>query len=187
MMELAEERDLAERGLLGEAGEFKMIVDAFSPPLLALALNILGNREDAEDACQETFLRAYLHRDSFDLERSLRNWLMTILYRRCLDHLKKRKRFKILFNRAAWESPKSVRGNSLEPAPGPNLLPPRLLDLLSPRERTALSLWANEDYKAEEIARIIACSASTARVYLFNARKKIKAFLEKDNVAMQTR
>jgi len=187
MMELAEERDLAERGLLGEAEEFKKIVDAFSPPLLALALNILGNREDAEDACQETFLRAYLHRDSFDLERSLRNWLMTILYRRCLDHLKKRKRFKIFFNRAAWECPESVRGNSLEPAPGPNLLPPRLLDLLSPRERTALSLWANEGYRAEEIARIIDCSASTARVYLFNARKKIKAFLEKDNVAMQTR
>jgi RNA polymerase sigma-70 factor (ECF subfamily) len=186
-MEGVDERTLVERGLLGEAQEFKKIVDAYSPPLLALALNILGNREDAEDACQETFLRAFHHRDSFDVERSLRNWLMTILYRRCLDHLKKRKRFRGFVNRSAWNSPNPVHRLPAAPDPGPKPLPPRLLEFLTPRERTALSLWANEDYTAEEIARVIACSASTARVYLFNARKKIKAFLEKDHVAMQTR
>jgi len=186
-MEAVEERALAERGLLGEAEEFKKIVDAYSPPLLALALNILGNRQDAEDACQEAFLKAYLHRASFDVERSLKNWLMTILYRGCLDQIKRKKRFRSFVQRAAWESPERLSGPPAPAGSGPRGLEGRLLDLLSPRERTVLSLWANEGYTAEEIARVIACRASTARVYLFNARKKIKAFLEKNHGTLQTR
>jgi RNA polymerase sigma-70 factor (ECF subfamily) len=186
-MDVAEERILVERGLAAEAGEFRKIVDAYGPPLLALAINILGNREDAEDACQDTFLRAFLHRESFDAERSLKTWLMTILYRRCLDQLRKKRRFKLFAARAAGETPAPVHKAPASPDPSPRALPARLLELLTPRERSALSLWANEGYTAEEIARIIACSASTVRVYLFNARKKIKAFLENDDVAMQTR
>jgi RNA polymerase sigma-70 factor (ECF subfamily) len=186
-MEAVEERALAERGLLGGGEEFRTIVDAFGPPLLALALNVLGNRQDAEDACQEAFLKAYFHRASFDVERSLKTWLMTILYRGCLDHIRKKKRFRSFAARAAWESPERLSGPP-SPAPdGPREIETRFLDLLSPRERTALSLWANEGYTADEIARVIDCRASTARVYLFNARKKIKAFLEKDHATLQTR
>jgi RNA polymerase sigma-70 factor (ECF subfamily) len=186
-MEAVEERALAERGLLGGAEEFKKIVDAYSPPLLALAINVLGNRQDAEDACQEAFLKAYLHRTSFDVERSLKNWLMTILYRGCLDQIRKKKRFRGFVAKAAWESPERLAGPPAPAEGGPREIEIRFLDLLSPRERTALSLWANEGYTAEEIARIIACRASTARVYLFNARRKIKAFMEQDHGTLQTR
>jgi DNA-directed RNA polymerase specialized sigma24 family protein len=60
-----------------------------------------------------------------------------------------------------------------------------MLKALNPKERTALSLWANEGFTADEIARVINVSASTARVYLCNARKKLKAILEKDHAALQ--
>lgn len=186
-MEAVEERALAEQGLFGGAEEFKKIVDAYSPPLLALAINVLGNRQDAEDACQEAFLKAYLHRDAYDAGRSFKTWLMTILYRGCLDQLRKRKRFRAFALRAAWEAPEGVATPPAPPDAGPRAIEGRLLELLSPRERTALSLWANEGCTAEEIARVIACRASTARVYLFNARKKIKAFMENDYGHLRTR
>ncbi len=40
----------------GEAEAFREMVDIYKTKAMALALNMLGNREDAEDICQETFL-----------------------------------------------------------------------------------------------------------------------------------
>jgi len=59
---------------------------------MATAMTVLGNRQDAEDICQETFVQAYRHIASFDSGRDLRAWLYTILYRRCLNVIKKKKR-----------------------------------------------------------------------------------------------
>jgi len=64
-------------------------------------------------------------------------------------------------------------------------LPSVLLEQLKAKERTALSLWANEGYTAREISEVLRCSASTARVYLFQARKKIKKILEQGHVSLQ--
>jgi DNA-directed RNA polymerase specialized sigma24 family protein len=46
-------------------------------------------------------------------------------------------------------------------------------------------LWANEGYTARDISQVLGCSASTARVTLFNARRKIKALLENDHGLLQ--
>jgi DNA-directed RNA polymerase specialized sigma24 family protein len=67
----------------------------------------------------------------------------------------------------------------------PRRLPSHLLDRLSIKERTALCLWANDGYTAQEISQVLGCAASTARVYLFQARKKIKKLLEQDHVSLQ--
>jgi RNA polymerase sigma-70 factor (ECF subfamily) len=56
---------------------------------------------------------------------------------------------------------------------------------LTPKERTALCLWANEGYMARDISEVLGCSAGTARVYLFNARRKIKMLMENDHGALQ--
>jgi RNA polymerase sigma-70 factor (ECF subfamily) len=64
-------------------------------------------------------------------------------------------------------------------------LDPRLLEGLSPGEKMTLILWANEGYTGEEIASVLRCSPSTARVNLYKARKKLKAMLEGEDVALQ--
>ena len=60
-----------------------------------------------------------------------------------------------------------------------------LLKILSPREKTALLLWAYDSYTSKEISDVLKCSPGTARVYLFKARKKIKSLLEKQNAFLQ--
>jgi len=57
-----------------------------------------------------------------------------------------------------------------------------ILKKLSPKERISLFLWANEGFTSEEVSNVLKCSPSTARVYLFKARKKIKKLLENENV-----
>lgn len=99
--------------------------------------------------------------------------------------LRKKRRFKEFSERARFEPAVAGRGANPRPA-DPEPLPSVLLEKLSPRERTALTLWANEGYTAKDISAVLACSDSTARVYLFNARRKIKALLENDHGLLQS-
>ncbi len=159
-------------------------MERYSGKAMAMALNMLRHRQDAEDVCQEVFVKAYHSLDKYDPRLDFKNWFYTVLYRRCLDQMRKRKRHIDLMARLKHEPlPELEQGN-------PRLarswqLNPNVPQDLSPKERMTLILWANESYSGEEIASVLKCSPSTARVYLFKARKKLKAMLEKENVAMQ--
>ena len=179
-----EENAIIEGCLRGDPSSNRTMVEAYGNLVLSVALNVIGNRQDAEDVCQETFLQVFRRLDRYDRARSFKTWLLTIAYRRSLDMLRKRRRFSEFSVRARYEPAVVGRGGNPGPAE-PERLPSTLLERLSPRERTALSLWANEGYTAKDISEVLECSASTARVYLFNARKKIKALLEKDHGLLQ--
>jgi RNA polymerase sigma-70 factor (ECF subfamily) len=169
--------------LSGDVEEYHKIVERYGSKAMAIAMNILGNREDAEDASQDTFIQVYKNLDKFDFKRSFPNWFYSILYKRCLDRLRKRSRFFTFFQRIKTEPSQSFHA---QPAnPGDDLFEKQeMMKSLNPKERLSLFLWANDGYTSEEIGEVLKCSASTARVFLFKARKKIKAFLEKENVAV---
>jgi len=152
-----------------------------------MAINMLGNREDAEDTCQEVFIRAYQHLEEFDFKRNFQSWLCGILYNHCLDHLRKRRRFRKFLARMKRESVRSRSDFMRHPSsqPGSKVFSPNVLNELSPKERAILFLWAHEGYTSEEVASVLRCASSTARVHLYKARRKIKAILERENVAMQ--
>src|SRR4030042_2319781 len=172
-----DEQELIAGCLRGRIEDFRMIVERYSAPAMALAMNVLGNRDDAEDGCQELLIQVYRHLKSYDKDRSFKNWVYTILYRRCLDHLKRRRRSAELGKKMGRETLLATPANPGHSYP-PRSLPSELLEVLKTKERTALCLWANEGCTAQEISEVLRCSASTARVYLFQARKKIKKLLE---------
>lgn len=179
-----DERALVENLLQGGSARFRDLVEAYGPPAMALAVNILGNRQDAEDVCQEAFLQVFRRLDRYDPARSFKTWLFTIVSRRAFDVMKKKRRFYRFVDRATLEPPETfVAGDDPDPA---KPLPEALLSGLTPRERTALCLWANEGYNAQEIAEVLRCRATTVRVYLFNARKKIKSLMENGHGVLQT-
>jgi len=177
------EKQLISSCLEGEEQAFKEMVDIYKSKAMALALNMLGNREDAEDACQETFIRVYSNLNKFDLQSPFRNWFYTILSNRCLDLLRKRRRFHSFFKKMKEEyadnaNTKSSASSRSQP------LAPKILEGLSPKERVALCLWASEGYSSTEIGQVMKCSPSTVRVLLYKARKKIKSKMEKENVSL---
>ncbi len=178
------ERDLASFPERPGPLDFPRILEHFAASSMALAMNVLGNRQDAEDACQEAFFQVFRHLERFDNRAGFQTWLYTILHRRCIDMVRKRKRALRLFGKIRAEQKSACDGPRRPESPG-RPLDPSILALLSPKERTALSLWANEGYSAEEIARVIGSAAGTARVHLYQARKKLKAFLENQNEALQ--
>jgi RNA polymerase sigma-70 factor (ECF subfamily) len=179
-----DEQPLIEGSLGGNREDFRMIVEKYSAPAMALAMNILRNRADAEDACQELFIQVYRNLQSYNPKMSFKNWVYTILYRRCLDRLKSRRRAADLVGKMGRETVPAISANPCRPDL-PRSLPSGLLEKLKPKERTALCLWANDGYTSREISEVLRCSASTARVYLFQARKKIKKLLEQGHVSLE--
>jgi RNA polymerase sigma-70 factor (ECF subfamily) len=144
---------------------------------MAIAVNILANREDAEDACQEAFLKAYRNLGGFDANRSFKNWFYGLLSNYCLDMIRKRTRFKGFLGRFRYEDPAAVVA---PPASSTSFeeLDFRYLRPLTPKERTALFLWSQEGYSTAEIATVLRCSPNTAGVHLYRARVKLKTLLK---------
>lgn len=178
-----EDNQLLMSCLEGEPENFRKLMEKYRGKSLALAWNILGNREDAEDACQEAFVQVYLNLEKFDCTKNFKDWFFTILSNRCLDQLRKRTRFLKFFKTQKAELEERMNQKNVNPEPSP-LIHSKLIQKLNPRERISICLWANEGYTSDEIACVLRCSPSTARVHLFKARKKLKTLLEKENVSL---
>ncbi len=76
--------------LAGNAAMFTTLVVRHTQRLYGLALRLLGNSEEAEDATQEAFIHAYTHLVSFHGSASFATWLYRILLNVCRDQLRRR-------------------------------------------------------------------------------------------------
>jgi DNA-directed RNA polymerase specialized sigma24 family protein len=97
--------------------------------------------------------------------------------------LKKKRRFRSAFSRAKFEFPGEVPAPAVNPGRKKRLFQ-ELLNRLNEKERAALTLWVNEGFTSFEIAGVLGCSASTARVHLYNSRKKLRSILEKNHATL---
>ncbi len=177
------DQELVKACLSGNVEAFRKIMERYSGKAMALALNMLRHRQDAEDVCQEAFVKAFHNLPKYDPRQSFKNWFYTVLYRRCLDHMRKRKRYHTFMVNFRGDKRRDAVPADFNPTRHTDL-DPKILEGLSAKERMTLVLWANEGYSGKEIASVLRCSPSTARVNLFKARKKLKALLEGEHVAM---
>jgi RNA polymerase sigma-70 factor (ECF subfamily) len=173
-----DELNLIKLCLQGRRDCYEPLVKKYQTNVMALAMNILGNRDDALDILQETFVQAYTHLHRFDLERKFKTWLLAIAVKRCLDLLRKRKSFLKYFQNHSGDyhqQRKEVYETALTLEDSELFAP--LLKQLKERERIALVLKMNENYSAAEIGDILGCSESTARVHLFKAKQQLKKWM----------
>lgn len=77
--------------LAGDRVQFTVLVARHTDRVYGLALRLLGNSEEAEDAAQETFIHAYAHLDTFRGAASFATWLYRIAINVCRDQLRKRR------------------------------------------------------------------------------------------------
>lgn len=86
------ESHLIARAADGEAVAFELLMDLHRPTLYSLALKMLRNPDDANDAVQEALLKAFKAIGDFDSERPLRPWLCRICANCCVDVVRGRRR-----------------------------------------------------------------------------------------------
>jgi len=75
----------------GSDEAFTNLVETYQKPIYNLCYRMVGEPEEAEDAAQETFLRAYQNLHRYDPSRSFGTWILSIAAHYCIDRLRKRK------------------------------------------------------------------------------------------------
>ena len=75
----------------GQQEAFARLVEAYQVPVYNLAYRMLGSAVEAEDAAQETFLRAYTRLDSYDPTYKFSSWILSIASHHCVDRLRRRR------------------------------------------------------------------------------------------------
>jgi RNA polymerase sigma-70 factor, ECF subfamily len=177
-----DDETLVERARSGETEAFRTLVERHSPKLFRLAYRIVGDEPNAEDAVQETLLRAYRALARFDARSQFGTWLHRIAVNTCLEILRKRER---LQPREEWNDAEEIAGPSPEPGPDRRALSQEVeqavrgaLAGLSPMERTAFVLRHFEGRSITEICGTLGLRESAGKQAVFRAVKKLRRVLE---------
>ena len=179
-----------EAGLLataksGEAAAVDTLYRAHAEKLFRTVHRITRNREDAEDAVQDSFLRAFLHLKSFDRRSTFSTWLTRIGINSALMMLRKKRKSREIsahgpdVDETLWEVPDSAPNPEIRCAERERerFLRDAIADL-RPRLRRTLEFHKLQDHSLLETAAQIGISVTTAKARFFHA----KAVLRKSKV-----
>ncbi|MBR1518606.1 MAG: RNA polymerase sigma factor [Prevotella sp.] len=144
--------------------------------LYRLALRITLNREDAEDIVQETLIKVWDRRDSWDEIESIEAFSLTICRNLALDHQRRMENRHLSLDETPIERPDS---RSLSPAEAMISadrisLVRRLVDSLPEKQRSCMQLRDFEGKSYREIAQVLGITEDQVKVNIFRARQTIK-------------
>lgn len=175
-MDREEESRLIKSIRGGNTQDFEKIIEAYEKVLLYIAYYTVGNKEDAEDLCQETFIKLFKYIKSFLPKKgSLKNYLYKTLVNLCYSHLTKAKRISI----DPFQEENSSTDLKIEKGEI-SIIINKLLKNLSPRERIVFVLREIEDLEYNEIAKMLKLNEITVRRHNSMARQKLKELIEKN-------
>jgi RNA polymerase sigma factor (sigma-70 family) len=176
------EFDLIERIKEGDTSNFRMLVDEYKNVSFSLACSILKNEQDAEDALQESFIKAFKGLKSFSFKSSFSTWLYKIVVNTCRTKYISQKRHSQLIENdlslnveiAGDDTPfNKITSNERK------YIVNRVLDQLKEEESLLLRLFYLAELNIAEIKQITGYKDSKIKVTLFRARKSFQQTLEK--------
>jgi RNA polymerase sigma-70 factor (ECF subfamily) len=171
--------ELARRAASGEQGSWRRIYDATCDRLSSILFCLVGNRDEALDLLQETYLQAFRHIDRYRGDAPLEVWLRIIAIRKALDWrrtvLRRIKRTVRLSETIAAVD--AVSGTISAGSVSPSLM--TALGKLSPSQKATLILRECEGWSFAEVARALGCKESTARVHHAKARERMRLVLSR--------
>jgi RNA polymerase sigma-70 factor (ECF subfamily) len=176
---------MIDAGVAGDGDRFAGYLEPHRRELLVHCYRMLGSYEEAEDLVQETFLRAWKHRDRFAGRSSVRTWLYRIATNACLDALDGRTR-RVLpddpeADGTAWLQPFPTRF----PAPDDAAVERETIELaflaaiqhLPPRQRAVLILRDVLGWPAADTAALLDGSVAATNSALQRARETLRTHL----------
>ncbi|HEY6064602.1 MAG TPA: RNA polymerase sigma factor [Thermoanaerobaculia bacterium] len=168
--------ELLEECRTGDLAAFERLYEREAPRMKSIAVNLLQNVGDAEDAVQEAFLKIYRGAKTFRGGASFSTWIYRVTVNVCYDSLRRRKSRPVA---APLETPD---GREVLPgAPGSDhplrLALEKSVALLPAKHRAVFLLFEVEGFTHGEIGKILGIPEGTSKTYLFDAKKKLQKWL----------
>ena len=175
-------RPLIVRCLTGDQGAMLALVDRFRGQVFGLCYRMLGQRQDAEDVAQETFVRVLKNLHRWDATRDFEPWLLAIAGNRCRTALSNRKR------RPAPEIlPEQVSDGLPDMQAAKNLAEEVTLALTGIRDdyRQAFVLFHEQELSYGEIAEAMNVPLGTVKTWVHRARRELIDQLQRRGVVVE--
>ena len=172
-----------EQAREGDAQAFSELVEIYQRPVYNMCYRMLGNAQEAEDAAQETFLRAYKAIKRYDPQRKFATWLLSIAANYCIDQHRRRRIIQIDIDSAPLGKlgTKSKSNEARMIAQEASDEMQVLLASLAPQDRAAVVLHYWFDYSYREISKELALSESAVKSRLHRARKSLALAMQSMN------
>ena len=166
-----EDSYLIDKVLHGEKHFYNQIIEKHKAYAFTIALNVLGNREDAEEVAHDSFIKAYKALGKFNKEAKFSTWLYRIVFNTAVSIKRKNKIYTEELDYASGVYSDDQSSN-MENMDKKKFINAALLNLPE-LDRTILTLFYLRDHSLEEIADIIQMNFNNVKVRLHRARKKM--------------
>lgn len=181
---------LVELSLQGNDQAFENLVGRYRRRVFAIARHFFRQPETVEDIAQETFTKAYFALHSYQRGASLEYWLARIAVNNCYDELRRRKSrgeltvSDLTDDEVNWMDNKLAqvsvhRHLQIGEREVATEVTRKLLDKLSPEDRTILVLLHAEEYSVAEIAKLIGWTEAKVKIRAFRARHAMRKLLQR--------
>ncbi len=180
-----------ERTLSGDRDAYRVLVERHSANLFRLAYRMTGNRHDAEEVVQETFLRGYQKLGQFASKSNFGTWVYRIAANYAIDRVRQQRREEARKEKPARDESGGQETDPVNLVRDEKPLPERLmlnvelrkkmeeaLEALTPAERTAFVMRHWEGCAIEEIAGVLNSNSGATKNTVFRAVQKLRRALE---------
>lgn len=174
---MASDLKLVKKVLKGNKVAFGKLIELYQDQILYLLYDYLGNYEDAKDAAQDVFVKAYENLKQFNQNAEFKTWLYRIAVNTGIDYLRKRKSMFDLQYKIKTDNPDifTLKSENI-------LWDDRFrdtLNTLSENQYSAVVLKYFHEKSTVEISNILECDISTVRVHLHRGVEKLKLAYKK--------
>lgn len=155
------------------------LYEQFCEAMFFISCRYLKNHEEAKDAMQESFLKAFLNLESYTENYSFGSWIKKIVINTCIDVLKKKNLETVSIEKYPlqiiedddWNFPVKITKQQIEDA----------IELLKPKYQIVVKLYLMEGYDHEEISEILQIPIKTSRTHLRRGKLVLRTLLKTQN------
>ena len=168
---------LVKKAQSGDLRSFEQLIEQHQAKVFNIALGIMGNRQDAEDAAQIAFIKIYRAIGDFKSQSKFSTWVYRITVNVCMDEVRKKKRHGSVSDEEIGDAffaddSSSPEAQSLKSEQSEELK--KAIASLKPEHRKMIVLRDINGFSYEEIAKITRLSAGTVKSRINRARAHLK-------------
>lgn len=152
----------------------KYLYQKYFGKVLGIAMRYAGNREEAIDVLNQSFLKVFQNIKTYESQGKLQAWIASIVFRTSIDYVRQQAKYKQVMN-FNLEVEMTTSNEAIDNLEVADLY--KLIQKLAPATRSVFSLYVVEGYKHREIAELLNISVGTSKWHLATARKQLQELL----------
>jgi RNA polymerase sigma-70 factor (ECF subfamily) len=164
-----------ERCLQGDLNAFGTLIERYQRPVFNTVLHMVGNPEDAQEVCQQAFMKAFEHLSSYDRERKFFSWIYRVAVNESINYLKARRPHESL--NETLPTQRANPAERFEELEEWTHLHEAIMNL-DPNYRAVVILRHFIHLSYREISDILSLPEKTVKSRLFTARQLLREALE---------